>query len=909
MSGKGSSRWRRIFRRDPRAEVSEELEFHLEQRVRDYMAQGMSEDAARAAAAARLGDLAGVRNECAELLAAEQRDAERHERLRISWLDFKLGFRMLVKYPGLTVVGGLAMAFAIWVGGGAFEFIRQVLNPALPLDDGARVVGIVNWDAAASAAERRALFDFAVWREELTTVRDLGVFRTLERNLVDAEHGSAPVELAEISASAFDVARVQPLLGRPLQRADESASAAPVAVIGYDMWRTRFGGDADIIGRSVQLGSEHTTVVGVMPEGFAFPVAQSMWVPFRLEPTGSAPREGPPIRVFGRLADGASFERARSEIATVAARLAADHPDTHAQLRPRVLPYAKSIVDVSTSDSVFLMSVNFFLVVLLVLVCANVALLMFARAATRESEMVVRSALGASRGRIVLQLFAEALVLGACAAVVGLVGIDLGSKWFFGAVTTIFFEGFRPPFWIRPGLSSATIVYVVALTVIGAGVAGVLPALKVTRGLQAGLREASTGLTFGGVWTAIIVTQVAVTFTLPLAALFTRRDAVRVENAVMGYPEQHYLTARIEVDREADPRLSPEASQADFDARLAALYGQLEQRLLAESVVSAVTFAERLPRMYHPARLIEMDAGGAAPLHPDWPAYRVSSARVPPDFFDVLQVPLVAGRRFHPGDIGSGHDVVIVNREFVDRVLGGRNPLGRQIRYVHLEERVLSDEARGNEPWYEIIGVVGNLRTTYSFADPKVAAIYHPAAPGDAYPLNLAIRTNGDPASFAPRLRVIAAAVDPAVRVYDAMPVEELSTGEIQFHAFWVRLTTVVSLIALTLSLAGIYAVMSFTVARRTREIGIRVALGSDPIRVVGAIFRRPLLQVTLGVMSGGVLVTALLLAAGGRLALRHYALLGGYSLLLLAVCGLACVVPARRALRVQPMEAMRADA
>ncbi|HEV2736212.1 MAG TPA: ABC transporter permease [Longimicrobiaceae bacterium] len=828
----------------------------------------------------------------------------------ISLIDFKLGLRMLVRYPGLTLVGGLAIAFAIWIGAGTFEFVTQVLHPTLPLDEGHRVVGIRNWDAAANRVERRALHDFAAWREELRTVEDLGAFRTVERNLITGEGRAEPVEMAEISASAFRLARVPPLLGRALVEEDERPGAAPVAVVGHDLWRTRFGGDPAVVGRTVRLGNSPATVVGVMPPGFAFPVSHGLWVPLRLSPLDHPRRQGPAIQVFGRLAPGATLAGARAELAALGQRTAADFPDTHRHIRPEVLPYARSILNLSGLDTLGIASTNLFLVMLLVLVCGNVALLMFARAATRENEIVVRNALGASRGSIVAQLFAEALVLAGFAAAVGLAAAGFGLRWGFGVVEAEVLDGGRLPFWFHATLSPATVLYAGVLTVLAALIAGVVPALKVTRGLGTRLRQVTAGgggFRFGGVWTAVIIAQVAVTVAFPMTAYFTRRDAVEIRSLDVGFPEEEYLAARLEMDLETPSGVPADTSRAAFAGRFSAVVRELERRLEAEPGVSGVTFAERLPRMFHPHRRIEVDGGGAAPVDPRFGYRRVSSASVAPDYFDVLGAPVLAGRGFTSGDLASGAPVVVVNQSYVDRVLGGRNPVGRRVRYLHFEEW---DEERpaDDQPWYEIVGVVRDMGMASEW-DPKSAGIYHPAAPGGAGPVHLAVHVKGDPGSFVPRLRAVASGVDPTLRLHELIPLERISQAELQFLEFWFWLTVVVSSVALLLSLTGIFAVMSFTVSQRTREIGIRAALGADRRGIVAAIFRRPLVQVSLGILAGMCVTVPLVFSAsGGVVSAGGVALVALYAVLMMAVCMLACIVPTRRALGVEPTEALRAD-
>ena len=233
------------------------------------------------------------------------------------WLDLKLGGRMLLKYPGLTVVGGLAMAFAILVGTVIFEVVTMLVYPRLPLPAGERIVQIRNWDVAANRPEPHALHDFIVWRGALRSVAELGAWRDLTRNLIVAGGEARPVHVAEITASGFRISEGEPLLGRLLAAADEQAGAPPVAVIGYDVWRTRFGSDPDVLGRTVQLGNEYATVVGVMREGFAFPVSHELWMPLRTDTLDRAPRSGPAITVFGLLAPGVSLETAQAELATL----------------------------------------------------------------------------------------------------------------------------------------------------------------------------------------------------------------------------------------------------------------------------------------------------------------------------------------------------------------------------------------------------------------------------------------------------------------------------------------------------------------------------------------------------------------------------------------------------------------
>jgi hypothetical protein len=302
--------------------------------------------------------------------------------------------------------------------------------------------------------------------------------------------------------------------------------------------------------------------------------------------------------------------------------------------------------------------------------------------------------------------------------------------------------------------------------------------------------------------------------------------------------------------------------------------------------------------MYHGWNQIEVDEGALPPR--DARGHRVSAASIDLDYFDVLGTPVLSGRVFHSGDLASDARVVVVNQHFVERVLGGKNPIGRRVRYV------AGESGRAEGIWHEIVGVVRNIGMTSGYGQ---SGIYHPLMTGSTHPLYMAVHIRADPISLAPRLRAAATAVDPTLRLHDIMPLDHVIDAEVQFYAFWFRLTLAVSAIALLLALAGIYAVMSFTVSKRTREIGIRVALGADRGSIALSIFWRPLVLVALGIVAGGILTAAFSFGVlGSALWPNGVLLVVAYAGLMMGVCMLACIVPTRRALRVEPIEALRAD-
>jgi putative ABC transport system permease protein len=470
---------------------------------------------------------------------------------RFSSLDFKVGLRMLARYPGLSIVSTVAIAVAIALGTVYFEAVNKWQNPELPIRDADRVVSIREWDVSSFRPEGALLHDFATWRQQVKTITDLGAAILFVRNLATDDGRVEPVRGAEMTANGFRLMGTAPLLGRALVERDEQPTEPPVVVISHTLWNSRFASDPAVIGKTVKVGTASATVVGVMPEGFGFPVSQRLWTPLRVDGSVLAPRTGPTASIFGRLAPAASIEDARAELSAIGARLASSYPETHKHLRPRVAPYGKPITEGGPMLMIrnVLYVANVIFLGLLTVVCANIATLVFARTATRGWEITVRSALGASRGRIIGQLFTEALVLAAIGTVVGLLLAKVSLRYGLGMLA----GSDALPFWIDDGVSWRTVLYAALLTLFGAAIVGILPALRVTRlNIQDSLRNESAGragLRFGGFWTTVIVLQVAITVAfLPLAAggVF---ESNRFNQRAEGIGAQNYLAAGVGMGR------------------------------------------------------------------------------------------------------------------------------------------------------------------------------------------------------------------------------------------------------------------------------------------------------------------------------------------------------------------------
>jgi predicted permease len=883
---------------DLQRELAAHLAFAEDELRRKGHAPG---DAARLARAA-----AGGRIQALEAL----RDQRGLPWLGSSWLDVKLGLRLLARNWGLTLAGGLAMTLAIGIAAIVFAAFDFVLWSPLPLDEGDRVVAIQVWDREAGRRRDTTWHDLERWRASLQSIEDVSAFQTIRRNIITPDGSVELAAVAEISAAAFRIARVPPLVGRPIAGDDAAPGAAPVVVIGHDAWQRRFAGAQDVIGRELRLGTDVHTIVGVMPDGFQFPVNFQYWVPLRPPADTAAARvgvlrnTGPEGVVFGRLAPGATLARAHAEVSALGLLPSPDPSiparPSPAATTPRVVPYTFAFTgDFERGELGLVWSLSSLLLVLLLLPpCANIAILNYARTVTRQQEFAARHALGGSRARIVWQLFIEALVLTAAAAVVALLLLRVASVVVAGRLQDI--PG-GPPFWMAFGVSYRTLLFVAVLALAGAAVSGLVPALQATGRLArlgAGALAGRTGVRLGATWTTLVMAQVAFSVAvLPVAAELAW-GTLRTGVVGPGFAAEEFATARVALEGEQPAVL--------FGTR----QRELARRLLADPGIFGVAAALRPPGE-EPWVFVDIE-GRDAPteaLNGRLPGFPARFNQVDTAFFDLYQVPGLAGRRFNEGDVAAESGVAqsgaaIVNRNFAETIVPGGNALGRRFRYVGAMD---SEWPRGpaTDRWYEVVGVVGNLPVT---TDARVA--YHAAAPGQIHPAHVQLRLRGGPAGLAERLRDVAASVDPTLHVDEIRTLAAIYRE----HRFGDNLGAMtigaVTGSLLLLSAAGLYALMAFTVAQRRREIGIRSALGAPPGSLVGAVFRRAFWQIGAGSAAG--MLAAYLVGryvpieqVGG---LPIPGILPGAAAFMLVIGALAALGPARRGLRIDPTDTLRSE-
>jgi putative ABC transport system permease protein len=816
----------------------------------------------------------------------------------VSWLDWKLGARLLLKYPALTIIGGLSLAAAIALGAVGIEVANELLYKRLPFDEGGRVVRLETQDTAASHVEPRVLHDFAIWQRSLKTVTELGAARVSDRNVLTGEGRVESLRVAEITASAFPLTRVTPALGRPLQPADERLSAEPVVVLSYDVWQRQFLHDPAIIGRVVTVGRTARTVVGVMPAGFGFPHNQQLWVPLPVNYINDAPpREGPAVQVFGRLADGASWQDAAAELDLVTARFAADQPTTHAKLRTRVRAFAGR----TPGDPLRLEDLAVHAIVLLLLgaVSANVATLIFARTAMREPEIVVRHALGASRARVIAQIVTEGFVLALAAAVLGLIVAQTTVRSALARAPLITGDGL--PFWVDLTLEPLTIAYALLLAVVAAVLIGLLPALKATgasvqRGLQ-GITSTGGTMKFGGIWSFIVGAQVAFTLLFVPAAVGIYIHSRQQQSTWAAFPTERYLTFRLKMDNEAMAGERGVPDDGQIGARRARAYEDLAGRLREEPGVTHVTFADRQIGAQPDWVALEMEQEGAPParLHGNYEG-GIGMTALGAGYHEAFGASIVAGRGLRAADAGAANQPVVVNEAFMREL--GRNPVGARVRTIQ------RGPVRETGPWHEIVGVVTDS-TAGGDGGGGTTSIYRAASAAELDPLVVTVRVAGDPSPLAPRVAALARRVDPGLQLRDIATLDEVVAQERQSKAFGSVIFQSVLVGSVVFSAAGLYALMAVAVTRRTREIGIRIALGANPRRVLRTVFARAGRQLGGGIIAGNSLI---MLIAWRTDSLTADLLVSSViTSVIMAVVGvLACAGPARRALRIQPTEALR---
>ncbi len=802
--------------------------------------------------------------------------------------DFRFAFRQLAKSPGFTAIAVATLALGIATATTMFTVFNAVLLRPLPFfadEDTLLVLRAVNSREPATDFEF-SIPDFEDVRKSTQTLS--GVLTNWDRTYI-LNGGDRPKRVlgSWITVDGFQTLGVQPILGRAFKPGEEKPGAAPVVILGYAVWKETFGGRADVLGESITLNNAPATVIGVMPENFRFPDANDLWQPF---PEGDEHSEeknrgshGWPV--YARIKPGYSFEQVQAELNTLAARLAADHPMTNEGLTFRALRARDEATrDVLRGLNLMLAAVG----AVLLISCANVANLLLARGSARNREIAVRLALGASRGRIILQILAESLLLGACGGAVGLVVSFWELDFVLGLIPEI-------PYWLRFDPDWRMTAFIVGATVGTSLLFGLFPALQISRpDLANELKDGARGGTGSGsahrLRSALVVAQMALALVLLVVGGLTMRSFLKLQHTDPGLTVEHVLTFRTGL---------PPTMVSDEKTALA-FFEKVGRQLRAIPGVEAAGFINYLPVSDSRNRWSFLIDGQPEPKsNQDRPVAltRVAS----PELFATYQIPLLQGRLFNEHDTDDTPLVALVDQRFAKKFFPAGNALG---------QRLTSDDPGPKRKWATIVGVVGNIvqRPADAEEDPGLwlSLTQHP----DNF-LTAELRVKGDPAGYARAAADAVLAVRPDIPIYYTNSMSAVVHKALWRQRFFGGLFASFAGVALFLAAIGIYGVMSYTVAQRTQEIGIRMALGAQSGAVIAMVLRQGLRLVAVGLGLGFAGAWFVALALTGML---HgiephdpptFALV---PLLLAFVALIACYLPSRRATRIDPTIALRAE-
>jgi putative ABC transport system permease protein len=880
-----------IFRRRLERDLDDELAFHLAMREAEYIRDGVPRDRAREAARRQFGNVTHFRE--------QTRDMWTFSSLETLTQDVRFAFRTLRKSPGFTGVAVLALAIGIGANTAIFSLVDASRARALPYKEPDRLVQLWGNVMRASLERRGTSYpDFTDWRRLSRSFEDVAAVN--QQSVTMLAGGEAERISSEyVSAGYFELLGITPVRGRTFQPIEDVVSSpAYITVISDGLWKRRFGGDPDIVGRSLTLTGQPFTVIGIMPPGFkGISDSAELWVPFAVFAPASVmnQRGNRGFAPIARLKPAVTIAAAQSEMNTIAKQLEQSYPATNDKRGVEVSPLDVELFGTLRPALLTLMAAVSFV---LLIACANVANLLIARSETRRREIAVRTALGAGRGRLLRQLITESCVLAGMGTVAGLAFAQ-------GAVSVLIAQSpVTFPSFVTPSLDTRVAAFTIAVSLACGILVGLAPGLQARSvDLNSALKETargSDGRRSQRTRSALVVAELAMAVVLLVGAGLMIRSVRNLIAIDPGFDPDHMLTVRASIPRATPPDAAPAAAAtAGTQASPPPVISgrALIERIRAIPGVTAVALGTDLP--------LDGNAGAvfyAAEGMPPVTAQNIPRAyfhRVSPEFFTTLRIPVIAGRTFAETELSPTSSVIAVSERVVKRFWPGQDPIGKRVKLGALTSA---------NPWLTIVGVVGEVKyrglPENPTADPD---IYLPFADRNAQ-VALAVRASVPPETLTAPIRTVIRSVDASIPVYAMSTMAELISAQTSRSRFTMWLMGVFAAIALVLAVIGIYGVMSYLVSQRRREIGIRLALGAkggDILRlVVGNGARLIAAGIAIGVAAAFALqrlVSSLLfgVTAADSASIVAIAVLG-------AVALAACYVPAARATRVDPLNALR---
>jgi predicted permease len=860
-------------------EIDEEMRFHVDMRTAENIREGMSAQDARRDAERRFGRKARIKEAGYEVRGGGW--------LETLWQDIGYGVRMLRRNPGFTLVTVITLALGIGANTAMFSVVDTVLLRPLPYTDPDRILAV--WEDArihGFARNHIAPANYFDWTEQNHVFDGMAAFIEHSFNL---SGGGEPerVEAMRVSASLFSVLGVSPVLGRSFLPEEDQPSGERVIVISHGLWQRRLGGDAKPIGQTLTLNGKPYTIVGVMPPRFYFPSRDvEIWFPMAMETDEASGRGDHYLRVVARLKPGTSIEQAQAEMDTIAARQEEQYPQTNEGLGVSLVSLHESFVGSTRPALLILLGAVGFV---LLIACANVANLLLAQSATRQKEIAVRAALGASRMRLTRQLLTESVVL----AMLGGTGGVLLASWGVGALASLVPQTLAPVDGV--GVDLRVLCFTLIISILTGAIFGMAPAIQLSKpDLNGSLKEGGRGTAEGPggnrLRSLLIVSEIAISMVLLVGAALMITSFARLRGVDPGFRSDNLLTMRMILPTERYPRLEQRR----------AFYDQVLQRVRALPGVESAGMISFLPVTFGGMKFIFSVDGRPALSNASLQvaAFRVAS----PGYFDAMGIPVLKGRALDEHDTQNSPPVIVISRTMEERYWPGGDAVGARLKVGPIDSP---------NPWATVIGVVGDVKQggLDSEVDPEMHVSYNQDSRVFTAPRDLVIRTSSDPLSLVPAVRREVWSVDKDQALSDIRTMDQVISATVSRERLYMVLLGVFAGLALLLASVGVYGVTSYAVTQRTHEIGIRMALGARERDVLRLVVSQGMLQALIGVsvgLAGAFLLTRVMSSLLFGVSATDPVTFAITSVLLIVVTVLACCLPARRAARVDPLVALR---
>ena len=799
--------------------------------------------------------------------------------------ELRYAVRMLVKTPAFAIIAILAIALGIGASTTSFSIVNAVLVRPFPLiQNQDRIVYLTQYFTKTADQDSGMSFpDFLEIKKHQTTMEGFGAWQDATFIVTNGEKPERFLG-ANMSAETFSFLGVQPILGRRFRPEEDNLNAPPVALLGYAAWQKLFGGDASVVGKQVPINGRQVTVVGVMPKDWRFPELCDIWMPLQMEEKDN-PRANYFLGAVGLLKKGVSIEKARAEMQSIAGRIAIDYPATNTGCNIRIKTWREEMVEEAKALTLLIMGAVIFVHLI---ACANVANLLLARGATRTREVAIRCALGAGRGQIVRGLLAESLVLGICGSVVGLLfavwGIDLMVK----AIPV------EVPFWISFDLDWRIFTFALATGLFSSLLFGLLPALQVSKpqlvdALKEGGRSGMGGVKGQRVRNGLVVAEVALALTLLIGAGLMVRSFIAMQKADLGIDPKNTLTFRVGLP----PVQYPDKQVAGR------FFEQLIPNLAQISGVHAVGATTSLPATGNIGTDAVVLKGDPEPKQLQ-DARQAFTATITPGYIQACRITLLRGRDFTIADNKDAPRVALIDERAARLWFPNQDPIGQQVRGYQ----------RTGEPadWATIIGVVRYVEYVRREKNRFLPMVYTSAYQQPESFMSVTMRAADDPKGFVNVARAAVLAVNKDIPIYRIYTMDEIVAESFWENRFFGNMFAIFAGLALFLAALGLYGVMAYSVRQRTQEIGVRMALGAQARDVLRLVTGHGLRLIVIGLVIGFVCAYFLtkLMASSLQISPHDPVSYVGVGLLLFCVGLVACYIPARSAMRLNPIEALR---